>query len=129
MNKPFDQWNTYKKSLHKHNKNVFFKERDIFWASIGVNIGHEQDGKGNVFSRPVLILKKFNNRLFFGIPLSTQIKKGSFFFTFKLNAAQSSALLVQARTYDAKRLENKIGMIAKEDFERLKKNLKELLDV
>ena len=39
----------------------------------------------------------------------------------------SNALLVQARLYDAKRLENKIGKININDFEELKKKFKRLL--
>ncbi|MFT7824822.1 MAG: type II toxin-antitoxin system PemK/MazF family toxin [Sulfurimonas sp.] len=99
------------------------------WASIGINVGFEQDGKSELFSRPVLIVKKYNKNLFFGVPLSTTIREGSFFFTFELNGDQSSALLVQGRVYDAKRLENKIGMISKDDFGSLKCKLKGLLDV
>ena len=129
MSKDFNQWHNLKQNLHNSQKIVVFKERDIIWASIGVNIGYEQDGKGEISSRPLLILKKYNRNLFFGIPLSTKIKEGSFFFEFMLNDKPSSALLVQGRTYDAKRLENKIGMISQKDFSALKLKLKELLDV
>lgn len=129
MGKQFDEWDMLKKSLHSNDKLVFFKERDIMWASIGINVGFEQDGKSELFSRPVLIVKKYNKALFFGVPLSTTIREGSFFFTFELNGTQSSALLVQGRVYDAKRLENKIGMISKDDFGALKCKLKGLLDV
>lgn len=129
MSKKFDNWNDVKKNLHGEHKAVIFKERDIFWVSIGVNIGYEQDGKGEIFSRPVVIIKKYNNNLFFGVPLSTTIREGSFFFTFDFNNEISSALLVQGRVYDAKRLENKIGMISKNDFEILKSKLKGLLNV
>lgn len=129
MSKKFDNWNDVKKSLHSEHKAVIFKERDIFWVSIGVNIGYEQDGKGEIFSRPVVIFKKYNNNLFFGVPLSTTIREGSFFFSFDFNNEISSALLVQGRVYDAKRLENKIGMISKNDFETLKSKLKGLLNV
>jgi len=129
MAKKFQEWHTLKEDLHKSDKKVRFKEREIFWASIGVNIGFEQDGKGVILSRPVLILKKQNNNLFFGIPLSTKIKKGTFFFEFELNGKASSALLVQGRTYDAKRLENKLGMMDKNDFDLLKLNFKKLLDL
>jgi len=129
MSKDFNQWHNLKQNLHNSRKIVVFKERDIIWASIGVNIGYEQDGKGEILSRPLLILKKYNRNLFFGIPLSTKIKEGSFFFEFILNNKPSSALLVQGRTYDAKRLENKIGMISQKDFSALKLKLKELLDV
>jgi len=36
---------------------------------------------------------------------------------------------VQGRLFDTKRLENRIGMINKDDFANIKKSLKELLDV
>ena len=129
MSKKFYEWNELKVKLHNNRKEQFFKERDVFWVSIGVNIGYEQDGKGEIFSRPVLIVKKYGKNIFFGIPLSTQIKEGSFFFDFELDGQKSNALLVQARIYDAKRLENKIGKISADDFKRLKTKLGELLDL
>ena len=61
--KQFDKWNEVKKTTHNSFKNVFFKERDIFWASVGINIGYEQDRKGYIFSRPVLIFKKGSRQL------------------------------------------------------------------
>ena len=127
--KKFDEWNEVKKSISQEKNVVYFKERDIFWASIGVNVGFEQDGKGDIFSRPVLILKKYSKNIFLGIPLSTKIKEGSFFFNFKLNGKNSNALLVQSRIYDSKRLENKTGMISKDDFELLKRKFKDLINV
>lgn len=129
MSKKFSEWNELKIQLHNNKKEQYFKERDIFWVSIGVNIGFEQDGKGEIFSRPVLIVKKYGKNIFFGIPLSTQLKEGSFFFDFELDGQKSSALLVQARIYDAKRLENKIGKIFVDDFKRLKTKLGELLEL
>jgi len=44
--KQFSEWNTLKENLNFSKKENFFKERDIFW----VNIGYEQDGKGEIFS-------------------------------------------------------------------------------
>ena len=129
MSKKFSEWNELKIQLHNNKKEQYFKERDIFWVSIGVNIGFEQDGKGEIFSRPVLIVKKYGKNIFFGIPLSTQLKEGSFFFDFELEGQKSHALLVQARIYDAKRLENKIGKIFVDDFKRLKTKLGELLEL
>jgi len=127
--KNFDAWNDIKKEIDNHVNTIIFKERDIFWTSIGENIGFEQNGKGDIFSRPVLVMKKFSKNMFFGIPLSTQMKQGNFFFEFDLNGEKSNALIVQGRLFDAKRLENKIGMIEKGDFEYLKTKLKELLNV
>jgi mRNA interferase MazF len=130
MSKKFDEWNNIKQKLHnKKSKTIIPKNREIYWASIGVNVGFEQDGKGEIFSRPVLVVKRYSKNLFFGVPLSTQIKEGSFFYTFTLKNKQSNALLVQAKVYDTKRLENRIGMISKDDFQTLKIKLKDLLDV
>lgn len=127
--KKFDEWNEVKKVIDHRAKSIIFKERDVFWASIGENIGFEQNGKGDIFSRPILIVKRFSRNMFFGIPLSTQLKQGDFFFEFELSGEKANALIVQGRLFDAKRLENKIGMMHKDDFVNLKVRLKELLNV
>lgn len=72
--KDFDNWNEIKKKTSKDNTYRGFKEREIFYAKIGKNIGFEQNGTGNKFIRPILILKKFNRSLFYAIPLSTTEK-------------------------------------------------------
>ena len=129
MSKKFDEWNEVKQKVEKKEKISIPKEREVYWASIGENIGFEQNGKSELFTRPVLVLKRFTKNMFFGIPLSSQIKQGSFFYDFELDGEKSNALLVQARIYDTKRLEKKIGMISKEDFQNLKKKFGELIDV
>ena len=65
--------------------------------------------------------------MFFGVPLSTQIKEGSFFYNFTFLDETSNALIVQSRLFDARRLENKLGMISEEDFENIKGKIKVLL--
>ncbi|MCI4405952.1 MAG: type II toxin-antitoxin system PemK/MazF family toxin [Sulfuricurvum sp.] len=127
--KKFDEWNEVKKQVDTRSNIIQFKEREVYWASVGENVGFEQNGKGVDFARPVLVIKKLNKNLFFGVPLSTQSRMGSFFFEFELLPNQkSTALLVQAKVYDAKRLAKKIGMIKEEEFKLLKDNLKNLLD-
>ncbi len=64
MKKDFDCWNDIKKKLDESKKTLFFKERDVWWCSIGLNVGDEENGKNQFFSRPVLVVRKFNNRLF-----------------------------------------------------------------
>ncbi len=127
--KKFNEWNEVKKEIDTREKSIIFKERDIFWVSIGENIGYEQNGKGEIFSRPVVIVKRFSRNMFFGIPLSTQLKEGNFFFELELLGVKSNALVVQGRLFDVKRLENKIGMMNKNDFEKLKIRVRELLNV
>jgi hypothetical protein len=73
--KKFDEWNIQKKVLNSKTRTKTIKERDVFFLSLGENVGSEQSGKGNKFLRPVLVYKKFSHTLFLGIPLTTKIKK------------------------------------------------------
>jgi len=126
--KNFDTWNELKKEIDERENIIQFKEREIYWARIGENVGFEQNGKGAEFSRPVLIVKKLNKQLFFGVPLSTTLRKGSYFYNFAFrDDMQSSALLVQAKVFDVKRVDTKLGMMKKSDFLKLKVKLRVLL--
>lgn len=126
MNKKFDEWNIVKKTTHKIKKRVYFKERDIFYIRIGENIGFEQSGKGEMFLRPVIILKKFNNDFFMGVPLTTTIKEGKYYFSFEFTTKKSNAILSQIRPFDVKRVKHKIGVINKEDFKKIKEKISNL---
>ena len=129
--KKFNEWNEVK--IRTDNKVIIpkIRQREIYWANIGENIGFEQNGKGTEFMRPLLIFKKFSNNMFFGIPLSTQRKKdGSFFFEFSFKDAEiSTALIVQGKLFDAKRLDRKIGKMSLNDYDKLKIKFKGLFDV
>lgn len=126
MNSKFDNWNEIKKKTNSHKKKVYFKERDIFFIKIGENIGFEQSGKGDMFLRPVIILKKFNNDFFMGIPLSTTLKDGIYYFQFEFTNKKSNAILSQMKPFDAKRIKHKIGVINKENFKTLKEKISDL---
>lgn len=117
--KRFNQWND-KKIVINDKKVIFFKTREIFYAHIGENIGYEQDGKGDDFVRPVLIFQKFNNNVFWGIPLTSTLKEGKFYFHFSfIREVNSVAMLSQLKLFDAKRLDRKIGKMDKETFKKL----------
>ena len=127
--KDFNKWNEVKKRVNIKTKISIPKNREVYWTCIGENIGHEQDGKSDIYTRPVLIFKRFNESLFFGIPLSTNMKKGSFFHSFILNGKKSNALLVQAKVFDTKRLEKKIGKVSVNEFMGIEIQLKKLLGI
>jgi mRNA interferase MazF len=130
-----DKWNGVKKQLSKKEKLISFKDRDIFYMNMGENLGFEQNGKGESFVRPVIIFKKFNKSMFLGIPISSQVKEGSYFFKFEFEKrskqgskiSKNIAILVQLRLYSSKRLLNKIGVINKESFEKMSDDLKKLV--
>lgn len=132
MDSQYNNWNEIKITIENENIIVGFKERDIFYMNMGKNIGFEQDGKGENFVRPVVIIKGFNKNMFFGIPLSTKIKEGKFYYKFQFQKkdelVENIALLSQMRLFSTKRLLNKIGVISKEDFESLKNEFKSLID-
>lgn len=63
---------------------MLFKEREIWWRSIGTNIGTEEDGKNAHFERPVLVLRKFNRDIFLGLPLTSTRKDHRYHFHYRL---------------------------------------------
>lgn len=121
--KQFDDWNNTKKKSHYKENNVGFKEREIFWARIGQNIGAEEFGKGNEFQRPILIIRKLTAHIFIGIPLTSTVKDNDYFHTFeydtKKGKVSSTAMILQLKTFDKKRLMTRIGMLNKEDFQKV----------
>ena len=123
----YDNWNEVKKDIQDLEDKIFFKERDIFWAKLGQNIGFEQNGKGTEFTRPILVVKKYSKNMMLAIPLSTTIRDGSFFFKFEFKDKVSTALLVQNRLLSSKRLVKKIGKIDEENFIKLKEKLIDLI--
>ena len=77
-----DYWNELKKQLDKRDINLKFKPRDVVYVYMGQNVGSEQFGKGKEFLRPVLIFKKLSKSTFLGIPLTSKIKEGVFYYNF-----------------------------------------------
>lgn len=82
MNKDFIKWHIKKEFIHYERPRVFFHEREVWFAYLGANIGFEQDGQGGQFLRPLVILRKFNNQIFWGVPLTKTQKQGKYYFGF-----------------------------------------------
>jgi mRNA interferase MazF len=121
MEKNFDAWNIKKKVIHTEKKRPFFHVREIWWCALGVNVGFEQDGIGENFERPIIVMQGFNKDLFLGAALTTKRKEGKYYFPIgSINGKDSFVILSQVRLIDAKRLMNKIGTIDKKTFEKLK---------
>lgn len=130
--KNFDEWNTIKKNTELNKRKIGIKPREIFWAKIGENVGFEQNGKGENFARPVIIMRKLTSELFLGIPLTSTIKDGDYFHTFEYSnhangLIQNTALILQLKVFSIRRLMNKAGVISKEDFETIVEKSKRLI--
>ncbi|MBL0687157.1 MAG: type II toxin-antitoxin system PemK/MazF family toxin [Sulfurospirillum sp.] len=112
MSQVYDKWNEVKKQVNCKNRNLSIKVREIFWVKIGQNIGDEEYGKGEIFSRPVLVIRDFTKDLFLGVPLTTSIKNNDYFHHFEFNtkkgSSSNSAMLLQLKAFSKKELQIKL---------------------
>ncbi len=129
MEKDFNKWNNIKQELDNFTERLpSFREREIWWCSIGVNIGFEIYGKGNIYTRPVLVLAKYSKFTFLGLPLTSSYnKQNPYHFPINLDGKSGSVLLSQGRMLDSKRLAGKISKISENNFERIKKAFKDAI--
>ncbi len=131
--KDFDGWLPIKKHTNDRDAIPTFKQREIWWCSTGINIGVEVDGKNHHFERPVLIIRKFNRRLFWGVPLSTQIKTFPHYVTIEFKATKEtepkerSFIISQMRAFDSLRLRRPLGKLTDQQFERLLEEIRNVL--
>ena len=125
----FDSWNVIKKEIHKNKTRIHFRQGEIWFVSIGQNIGYEVYGKGENFLRPVVIFRKINKNTFLAIPLTSKIKEDKFHCIIDFKEKQNSAILSQVKTIDAKRLAYKTGNLDKNVFESLEKSFVEFYDL
>ncbi len=128
--KDFDEWNQLKKKIEaeKNSPDKFPKEGEVWMSNLGKNIGYEQNGSGDNFSRPVLITKKFNNHMFWAISLSTKQKDFDFYFNYTdPNNQKVSAILAQMKLVSVKRLKRKLYDVPNELFDEIKQKLKSFL--
>lgn len=127
MQKNFDAWNKIKKELDQKDKKFFFKEGEIWWMSVGLNVAKESCGKGIIFRRPVLILKKLSSDTFIGLPLSSKEKIGSWFIDINLSNEKRYVLLYQIRMFSTNRFESRLATIDDNNFKKVKEKLESLL--
>ncbi len=109
-------WTKRKIRIQTSSRTIYFSEREIWWASLGENIGSEENGKHAQFERPVIILKKSSVDLLIAVPVSTVIRKGSWYFTFDFEGGKRSALLVQTRSISSHRLIRRMGTMERGIF-------------
>ena len=127
MAKDFDKWNRLKKKINENERFLSFYAKEIWWCSLGLNIGYEQDGKNEKYERPVLVLKKFNQNSLWILPITSSDKKGRYYYQFEHNNKKYSIILSQIRLICSRRLLRRIRKINKNEFMRIKKKFKNLV--
>jgi mRNA interferase MazF len=134
--KNFNDWNLLKINIDNEDrsaKTLYFHEREIWWASLGLNIGHEQDGKNINFERPVLVIKKFNQEVLWIVPLTSKLKANKKFY-YKLTGdlgleKDSVVIMSQIKLISCKRLLRKIGNVSEVDLKKIIIQTKDLFPI
>jgi len=126
--KDFDKWNDQKKEIEMEEKTRYCKSREVWWCSMGLNIGFEENGKGEVFRRPVLVLKRLSKNTALIAPITKSSQEHKFRMKVGIiSSKNASVIMSQIKTIDTKRLSLKICMLDKKIFVEIKKAFKELL--
>ena len=125
--KDFDGWIKLKKKLHYGGKVRVIKSGEIWWCAIGENVGSEICGKGEIFARPVLILRKLSKFNFIGVPLTSKNHKGSWYVGFEFRNKLQTAVISQIENISIYRLYNKIGEIPNSDLKLVEDGLVKLI--
>jgi mRNA interferase MazF len=95
---------------------------------LGANVGTEQDGKGGNFTRPVVVLAKFNEHSCLVLPLTGRERRGRYYcYLGEVQGRPSSAILSQLRLIDSKRLIQKAGSISPDQRAALKEAVTDIL--
>lgn len=127
LRKDFNGWNEIKKKTNNE-KPRLYTVREIWWCRFGVNVGSEQDGSGEWYVRPGVILRGFGPGACLIVPLTTSLREHSLRVPVGLiDGREARANLSQMRVIDTRRLERKIGFLDKETFAGLRKAARGLL--
>lgn len=139
MKKDFDGWNRKKKTLETSDKKTpLFHEREIWWCSVGHNIGNEACGKNELYERPVLITKRYGATLFIGIPLTSVEKKEDDRFHYLLqsvtfnnselnNPPASNIMLSHVKSMSSIRLIRRMGRISRSELKKVRMAMQNLI--
>jgi mRNA-degrading endonuclease toxin of MazEF toxin-antitoxin module len=128
MPKDFDEWNELKKQIDSENTSLHAYPKEVWWCSFGLNIGFEQNGDGDFYKRPVLILKVFSSQTCLVAPLTTSVNIHPFRVPIgKIKEKENSVILSQIKVIDTKRLSKRICVINPFVFDQTRKVLKDLL--
>ena len=138
----FNKWNTLKKGIDGKDKWVRPEDGEVWWCTVGRNIGVEQSCREGDFARPVLVLRSFGPRMFWGLPITSSDPHGTkaashFFFniegmpyegpTGELKTLHGFLALSQLRTFDNKRLLRKIMTMESGAFKGIREKVRSLI--
>ena len=113
------EWTKLKIEINNTRKHIYCFKREIWWASLGINIGYEQNGVNILFERPVLVIKPFGKLSCLVLPMTTKNKDNPFYFQVKYKGKKYSVILSQIRLISTKRLLRRIRKINHSEFNEI----------
>lgn len=129
--KNFDDWNTLKKKVDIEKREVYGYPREVWWCSLGANVGAEIDGKNESFERPVIIIRVYNKETMLILPTTSKARADKFHLALDVETQNPKTKemymktvyvkLTQARVISNKRLIRKIAVIGESDFVKIKR--------
>ena len=126
MKKDFDKWNEKKKQTNSRDGR-FYHEREIWWCSLGVNVGYEQDGHGLLFQRPVLVVKGLSSNTCIVVPLTASGEAHPMRISLgEIDGKEAFAIISQMRVVDTRRFTERLHILNKEVFKNIQKTIRRL---
>lgn len=105
----------------------FVHTREVWWCSLGANVGYEQDGKHDFFERPVLIIKKFSRDSVLVVPITSQGKENPYHIVFMHNNTKNAVIISQIRLMSTKRLRRKLYSMNTKTFDNIRDGIKKMV--
>lgn len=115
--KNFKGWIKIKEALHLRGRLCDIKEGEVWWSSVGENVGVEICGKGKSYTRPVVVLRKIGRYSFWAVPLTSKQHKGSWYVSFEFQGNKETAVISQIQCMSVSRLHRRMGQLSVSDYE------------
>ena len=118
----FDAWNEEKKAIHIAARLPPFREREVWWCAIGVNVGSEVYGKGRQRTRPVIVMRRLNREAAIVVPVTSQQPAylGDWYHPMHWSGRAQWAMLHQTRMVSAARFTSRMVTLPMNDLHALK---------
>jgi mRNA-degrading endonuclease toxin of MazEF toxin-antitoxin module len=126
----FDDWNEKKKIIHVTARLPLFREGQVWWCGLGVNVGPEVYGKGPWRTRPVIVLRKINHQMAVVVPVTTAISTGpaDWYHPMRWAERDQLAMLHQVRSVSATRFQSRMVELPESEFQALRTAFQAFLD-
>lgn len=127
--KNYSDWHRVKLDINNKEIRAHATEREVWFCHLGANVGFEQDGKGDRYLRPMLIIKKTSPETYIAIPITKKFRNYPSYVRMPANSSKFDGYLIlnQIRFIDGKRLAYHRMTIDKAQFAEIKNRLIDII--